>query len=266
MRTRGTVPDAVRIDVVLSRRAAIRTARDVAQAMVSLAGTQAIFTTSVLDRLLRERHHRQPARRGRAALMAEVAGALALASSPRVSWVPSSEPASSTLRPCTVSRRRGRRPDCASAAMSASLRPISRRISAVCWPSSGRASAVPTACRGSPPGWPPSSCRPARRARRRTRRRRGRQGRRRRRRGVLMATRNSSGSSAKIAAPLVEGLLSERRVEDGDELPGVMARSMAVRKRGSSTRSGRPMQRASGGQWRSGTRPTSQNRRPSPAW
>ena len=43
-----------RVDLTLSRVQAFRVARDVAQRMVSLAGTQAIYRTSVLDRLLRD--------------------------------------------------------------------------------------------------------------------------------------------------------------------------------------------------------------------
>lgn len=44
----------IRIDVTLSRIAAFRMAREVAMQMVALAGTQAIYATSVLDRLLRD--------------------------------------------------------------------------------------------------------------------------------------------------------------------------------------------------------------------
>jgi len=43
-----------RVDLTLSRVQAFRVARDVAQRMVSLAGTQAIYRSSVLDRLLRD--------------------------------------------------------------------------------------------------------------------------------------------------------------------------------------------------------------------
>lgn len=43
-----------RVDLTLSRVQAFRVGREVAQRMVSLAGTQAIYRTSVLDRLLRD--------------------------------------------------------------------------------------------------------------------------------------------------------------------------------------------------------------------
>ncbi len=43
-----------RVDLALSRLGAFRMARDVAQAMVDLAGTQAIYASSPLDRLLRD--------------------------------------------------------------------------------------------------------------------------------------------------------------------------------------------------------------------
>ena len=43
-----------RADLALSRVGAFRMAREVTQAMVDLAGTQAIYTTSPLDRLLRD--------------------------------------------------------------------------------------------------------------------------------------------------------------------------------------------------------------------
>ena len=46
--------DQERIDLLLSRVQSYRVARDVALAMVQLAGTQAIYATSVLDRLLRD--------------------------------------------------------------------------------------------------------------------------------------------------------------------------------------------------------------------
>jgi alkylation response protein AidB-like acyl-CoA dehydrogenase len=46
--------DQERIDLLLSRVQSFRVARDVAQAMVQLAGTQAIYATCVLDRLLRD--------------------------------------------------------------------------------------------------------------------------------------------------------------------------------------------------------------------
>ena len=48
------VTQQMRADLVLSRVNAFRTARDVAMQMVQLAGTQAIYSTSVLDRLLRD--------------------------------------------------------------------------------------------------------------------------------------------------------------------------------------------------------------------
>jgi len=48
------VTQQMRVDIALSRVQAFRVARDVAQRMVSLAGTQAIYRTSVLDRLLRD--------------------------------------------------------------------------------------------------------------------------------------------------------------------------------------------------------------------
>ncbi len=46
--------DQERVDLMLSRVQSFRVARDVALAMVQLAGTQAIYATSVLDRLLRD--------------------------------------------------------------------------------------------------------------------------------------------------------------------------------------------------------------------
>ena len=46
--------DQERIDLILSRVQSFRVARDVAMTMVQLAGTQAIYTSSVLDRLLRD--------------------------------------------------------------------------------------------------------------------------------------------------------------------------------------------------------------------
>ena len=46
--------DQERIDLILSRVQSVRVARDVAMTMVQLAGTQAIYTSSVLDRLLRD--------------------------------------------------------------------------------------------------------------------------------------------------------------------------------------------------------------------
>jgi alkylation response protein AidB-like acyl-CoA dehydrogenase len=44
----------LRVDLALARVNAFRTARDVAQAMVDTAGTQAIYRTSILDTLLRD--------------------------------------------------------------------------------------------------------------------------------------------------------------------------------------------------------------------
>jgi alkylation response protein AidB-like acyl-CoA dehydrogenase len=46
--------DQERIDLILSRVQSFRVARDVALAMVQLAGTQAIYAMSILDRLLRD--------------------------------------------------------------------------------------------------------------------------------------------------------------------------------------------------------------------
>ena len=46
--------DQERIDLLLSRVQSFRVARSVALVMVQLAGTQAIFATSILDRLLRD--------------------------------------------------------------------------------------------------------------------------------------------------------------------------------------------------------------------
>ena len=43
-----------RIDLILSRVEAFRMAQDVTTAMVRLVGTQAIYSTSILDRLLRD--------------------------------------------------------------------------------------------------------------------------------------------------------------------------------------------------------------------
>ena len=43
-----------RAELTMSRRGAFRMAREVAQLMVDTAGTQAIYTSSVLDRLIRD--------------------------------------------------------------------------------------------------------------------------------------------------------------------------------------------------------------------
>ena len=48
------VSDDARVDMILSRVLVARMARDVTLQMVQLAGTQAIFATSVLDQLVRD--------------------------------------------------------------------------------------------------------------------------------------------------------------------------------------------------------------------
>lgn len=50
----GVLGPERRVELALARLGAFRMAREVAQAMVDTAGTQAIYTTSVLDRLLRD--------------------------------------------------------------------------------------------------------------------------------------------------------------------------------------------------------------------
>ena len=50
----GTLSTPLRLALGLSRVNAFRSARDVAQLMVDTAGTQAIYATSPLDRLLRD--------------------------------------------------------------------------------------------------------------------------------------------------------------------------------------------------------------------
>jgi len=52
--TEGALSEPLRVALGLSRVNAFRTARDVAQLMVDTAGTQAIYATSPLDRLLRD--------------------------------------------------------------------------------------------------------------------------------------------------------------------------------------------------------------------
>ena len=52
--TDGAASRAARVHLALSRAAAFRTAREVTQLMVETAGTQAIYASSPLDRLLRD--------------------------------------------------------------------------------------------------------------------------------------------------------------------------------------------------------------------
>lgn len=54
LQAHGRLDTALRVDLALSRVHAFRTAREVAQLMVDTVGTQAVFATSPLDRLLRD--------------------------------------------------------------------------------------------------------------------------------------------------------------------------------------------------------------------
>ncbi|MGY1669162.1 acyl-CoA dehydrogenase family protein [Geodermatophilus sp. SYSU D00710] len=54
LETDGVMTTATRVHLALSRANAFRMARDVAQQMVDVVGTEAIFTSSPLDRLLRD--------------------------------------------------------------------------------------------------------------------------------------------------------------------------------------------------------------------
>lgn len=54
LRSDGTMSVSTRVNLALSRANAFRMARDVAQQMVDTVGTQAIFASSPLDRLLRD--------------------------------------------------------------------------------------------------------------------------------------------------------------------------------------------------------------------